>query len=117
MGTKRVKVEVHPQRLQKAFRELAQDRALGSWMSSEAIRGMDPYVPYRDGGLSESATISKPFFVTYSTPYANRVYQGKGMKFYKDKHPKATSKWDKKWWKEHREDYCKAVESYIERML
>lgn len=120
MGTKRIKVEVHPQRLQKTFRELAQNKALGSWMSSEAIRGMDPYVPYRGGMLSESATISKPFFVTYSTPYANRVYQGKGMKIHKDNtpgHPKATKQWDKKWWKEHREDYCRSVEAYIERVL
>lgn len=113
-------VTVHPERLQKVVRELAKDRALGAWMSVEAIKGMDPYVPYRDGDLSKSATVSKPFHVTYSTPYANRVYQGRGMKIHsgKDaKHPKATSKWDEKWWKEHREDYCKAVEAYIERVL
>lgn len=110
-------VTVHPERLQKVVRELAKDRALGSFMSSEAMRGMDPYVPYRDGGLSESATSSKPFFVTYSTPYANRVYQGIGMRIHQDKHPKAASKWDKKWWQEHREDFCHSVEAYIERML
>lgn len=110
-------ITVHPERLQRAVREIARDKGLGAFMASEAARGMDPYVPYRDGGLSESADTSRPFRVTYSTPYAGRVYEGRGMKIHQDKHPKATRKWDKKWWKEHGDDFCSSVGRYIERML
>lgn len=117
MGTKSVKVTVDTGRLQRTIRELASDSGLGQFMSSEAAKGMDPYVPYRDSDLSTSVDTSRPFYVSYSTPYANRVYQGKGMTIHTDKHKKATKRWDKAWWKEHKEDFCKSVEAYIERVL
>lgn len=110
-------VTVHPERLQNVIRKIAQNQGLGSFMSTEAAKGMDPYVPYRDGTLSSSADFSRPFHVSYSTPYAQRVYYGVGMKIHTDKHPKATSRWDKRWFTEHKDDYCKSVLGYIESRL
>lgn len=117
MGTKRVTVKVNAASIQQTIRELARNSGLGEFMSTEAAKGMDPYVPYRDSTLSASVDTSRPFYVSYSTPYAAIVYQGKNMTIHKDKHPKASKQWDKAWWKEHKGDFCKAVEAYIERMV
>lgn len=119
-----VKVSVDMSRIQKKISDLARNSGLGSFMSTEAAKGMDPYVPYRDGTLSGSADTSRPFYVTYggaASSYASIVYEGmrdgKPISIHADKHIKATKQWDKKWWAEHKTDYCKSVESYIERSL
>lgn len=112
-----VKVTVHPERLKAVAKRIASDKGTGAFMASEAARGMDPYVPYRDGTLSASADTSRPFHVTYSTPYAARVYFGKNMTIHTDKHPKATKEWDQKWWAERKDDFCRSVLRYIEGTL
>lgn len=112
-----VTVTVNTSGIQQTIRELARDSGLGHFMSTEAAKGMDPCVPYRDGTLSASVDTSRPFYVSYSTPYAAIVYQGKNMTIHHDRHPKASKQWDKAWWKEHKGDFCKAVEAYIERMV
>lgn len=112
-----VKVTVNTSGIQQTIRELARNSGLGHFMSTEAAKGIDPYVPYRDGTLSASVDTSRPFYVSYSTPYAAIVYQGKDMTIHKDKHPKASKQWDKAWWKEHKGDFCKAVEAYIGKVL
>lgn len=115
-----VKVTVNTSGIQQTIRELARNSGLGHFMSTEAAKGMDPYVPYRDGTLSSSADTSRPFFVSYggaASDYADIVYQGKGINIHTDKHPKASKQWDKAWWKEHKGDFCNAVQAYIERMV
>lgn len=54
----------------------------------------DPYVPFRDGDLSQNVTITKDA-VTYTSRYANRQYKGEDFNFRKDYHPLATAQWDK----------------------
>lgn len=73
---------------------LSKDQGLGSFLASEAARGMDKFVPMRTGSLANSAQ-AKPFKVTYSMPYAQRVYHGSGLRFTTDKHPNATAYWDR----------------------
>lgn len=94
---------------------IANDKGLGMFAASELMGGMDPYVPFREGYLARSATPS-PFKVTYTQPYAHRVYEGRGMTIRKEKHPLATSKWDEAWAKAHIDGYAAALERYIDGM-
>lgn len=71
------------------------NRQLGLFVSAEAERLMFKFVPFRTGDLAASANISEPWQVSYSTPYAKKVYEGNGIKFRKDFHPLAMSHWDK----------------------
>lgn len=113
-----VSVTIHPERLQGVVRRIARDEGLGAFMSSEAARGMDPYVPFRDGTLSKSADTSRPFHVTYSTPYANAIYRGimkgRSITIHTDKHPKATKQWDKKWYQVKGAGFRRSIAKYIE---
>lgn len=52
-----------------------------------------PYVPWRTGTLHELVTIT-PGQITHNAPYAARCYNG-NFNFRKDRHPLATSQWDK----------------------
>ena len=73
---------------------ISKDSGLGTFLASEAMKGMAKFVPMRTGQLAYSGRV-QPFRVTYSTPYANRVYHGSGMRFTTDKHPNATAYWDR----------------------
>lgn len=53
----------------------------------------DPYVPFRDGVLSQNVNITKDY-IHYKAPYAHRVWEGNGMHFSTDHHPLATSHWE-----------------------
>lgn len=75
-------------------RKVATSKPLGTFLATEAQKGMDKYVPKRTGALAGSATIT-PFHVTYNAPYATYPYHGRGMTFSLDKNPNATSFWDR----------------------
>lgn len=79
----------------KKLRAISKDPRLGAVASSEAARLMNKFVPMRTGALSESADASKPWTVTYSMPYARRIYYGDGFNFSKEMHPNARSRWDR----------------------
>lgn len=72
---------------------IVRNPAIGTFAATEAIRLMEPYVPMREGQLWGSAKAS-PFMVTFSTPYARRVYYGDGLNFRRDRHINARSRWD-----------------------
>lgn len=113
-----VKVTVHPERLQNVVRKIARDEGLGAFMSTEAADGMEPYVPAREKDLMKSADPSRPFHVTYSTPYASAVYngimKGRAIKIHTDIHPRATSRWDKKWYQVKGASFRRSIAKYIE---
>lgn len=73
--------------------KIAKDEGLGNELADQAAIMMDKYVPYRAGILSGSVQ-HKPFKVTYNTPYARRMFYGKGYKFSTDQHLNATARWD-----------------------
>lgn len=95
--------------------EICSNREVGLFAASEAMGGMDPYVPYREGDLSRSAQPS-PFRVTYTESYAARMYYGSGYSFSKEHHPLATAHWDEEWHKAHGEELSRAVEEFIRGM-
>lgn len=63
---------------------------------------MDKYVPFDTGALAETAVVDgeptynvSESYITYSQPYAHRIYEGDELHFKPDMHPLATSYWDK----------------------
>ncbi len=74
---------------------------------------VDPYVPYRTGRLSKDVTIHAGS-ITYNAPYARKVYQS-NMNFRKDKHPLASSAWDKVALPQIRQQWEKSVQDYVNR--
>lgn len=53
-----------------------------------------PYVPMDTGMLDQTVDIT-PDYVHYKVPYAHKNWEGKGLKFSTDKHPLATSHWER----------------------
>lgn len=53
-----------------------------------------PYVPMDTGYLDQTVDIT-PDYVHYKAPYAHKMWDGDGLNFSKDKHPLATSHWEK----------------------
>lgn len=53
-----------------------------------------PYVPMDTGMLDQTVDITKDY-VHYKVPYAHKMWDGDGLNFSKDKHPLATSHWEK----------------------
>lgn len=94
--------------------KLMSSSALGTFAASEAMSGMDKYVPMRTGALAASATPS-PWKVSYTQSYAIYPYNGRGQ-IKHDYHPNATSHWDRAWWSAEGGAYCNALEAYIARM-
>ncbi len=95
---------------------LMRNKSLGLHMASEAIGGMDQYVPFREGNLSRSAQPS-PFKVTYTEDYAKRVYEGVGLNFSTEHHALATAYWDKEWYVAHGDEYERSIEGFIRTRL
>lgn len=90
------------------------DEGLGMFMATEAMRGMSPYVPFRNGYLDASAK-AEPFAVTYSTSYAGRIYHGTSMKFSTERHALATAEWDRAYSEAHGQELARAATSYLGR--
>jgi len=94
---------------------IAADRGLGMFLATEAASGMEQYVPYRDGYLYGSGMPSA-FAVTYTVPYARKMYYGTTLKFSDQGHAKATAEWDKAYSAAKIGDLCRAGTRYVRGM-
>lgn len=74
----------------------------------------DPYVPFKDGGLSQNVDINEEY-IHYKSPYARKIYNGQGMNFNKDKHPLATAKWAKVAMQSKKQQLIDDIQNYINR--
>lgn len=95
-------------------RKLAQiegDTAFGTFLATEARDGMERYVPYDTGRLRTSA-VAEPFAVTYDTPYARRVHEGRGMTF---RTPGTTAHWERAYAAAHGQELGDAGTRYLKR--
>lgn len=93
---------------------LKADDGLGRYLASEALRGMDKYVPARTLQLAKSAQVSRPFTVHYGANYARYPFFGKG-KIHQDVHPLATKQWHKAYAAAHGAELGKAGTAYLRR--
>lgn len=78
--------------------DLGFNRQSEQLLADTSARYMNPYVPYRDSGLSsnyETGVDAISGFVRYDSPYAHYQYTGEDFTFTKDMHPLATHHWDK----------------------
>ena len=88
------------------------------FMANEARRLMDKYVPMETGQLAgnvELETKGNKAIIRYYSPYAHRLFYGKGFNFSKEKHTLATARWDEAMLVVHRDALVKAVQAYIRR--
>lgn len=79
-------------------------------LDNEVLKDCDEYVPFNTGNLRDSGirgTRIGSGVVMYNTPYARRVYYGKGART--DKHPKATPQWFEKAKAVHKEKWLELV--------
>ena len=80
---------------------------------------MEKYIPMDTGALA--GTFDKGInYITYEQPYAHYQYigesvSGKPLNYHKDKHPLATSYWDKKMWTAEGQIVVKEVQDYVNR--
>jgi hypothetical protein len=72
--------------------EKVQGDRFGLLVSNEWKRLIDPYTP-RDTGTMQDTAVLGAFNIHYKTPYATRIYYGKGYNFQK-KNPYSTYEWD-----------------------
>lgn len=88
------KVKANMSGVSSKVSRISKDSGLGTFLASEAARGMDKFVPMRTGALAASVRPSA-FKVSYGMPYARYAYYGQGKRFTTDKHPNATAYWDR----------------------
>ena len=79
---------------------------------------MDRYVPYDEGNLADYRIDDNQ--VIYQQPYAQYQYygiskSGKLLNYSTDKHPDASSYWDRKMVSANMDDIVKEVQSLIDR--
>lgn len=80
---------------------------------------MDKYVPMDTGALSETLDVGADY-ITYEQEYAHYQYKGisvngKPLNYHTDKHPLATSNWDKKMVTAEMQDVVKEVQDYVRK--
>ena len=100
MGVKVTGVQVDMSGVQSKINQIKTDPALGMFAVSECARIGDQYVPYREGALVGSTGASRPWVLVYDQPYARYQFygisrSGGALQYSKDRHPKATSHWDR----------------------
>lgn len=73
----KVKIDINAAQI-LASRGLGPSCAAQHYLASEMVRLSDPYVPFRQGALKNSATIAQDgSAITYPGPYAHYQYEGK----------------------------------------
>lgn len=73
--------------------KLENDPVFWTFAATEWHRLYADYVPMREGFLTNNVII-RPKEIEHAVPYARRLYNGVGFHFRKNKHPKASAKWD-----------------------
>lgn len=94
------------------LQKICTNKRLGSFLANEAASGMDQYVPYRTGALSQSVS-TEPFRIHYGMKYAKYPYHGHNMTISKQKHPNATSEWDRAYAIAHGQELADAGTEFI----
>lgn len=94
------------------------------FFTAECARQMDRYVPFDKGNLAktviENGQVTSNVTattITYDQQYAKVVYygirKGKEITIHTDKHPNATTYWDRHMWSAKKADITKAVQDYV----
>lgn len=109
------KVTVDMAGVERKAKAIPSDSGFGLFLATEAMEGMEPYVPY-DTGLLRDSAVAEPFLVSYHTPYARRVFFGKDLHFHQDEHLNATvrtARWDVAYQAAHGSELAAAGTRYL----
>lgn len=105
-----VKVEL---RTKQAFQRIF-NRDTMYYSNSRLQAYCDPYVPFRDGNLSQDVTITADG-VTYNRNYAKKVHDDMTLDIKKDLHPLATQQWERAMAVAKGQQLADDIQGYIER--
>ena len=97
------------------FNRILKNDRVGWFVASSCAKRMDKFVPMDTGMLSMNYTV-EPFQVTYRSLYAHYQYTGKGFHFSRDRHPLATSYWNKAMTSADLNTIASEVSEYIKRL-
>lgn len=107
-----VKVDIpNPKR---SINNLTGNNRVGIFVAETCARYFNPYVPMQTGTLSQTYT-TEPNKVIYHAPYAKAMYYGKGFNFNKEKHPQATSYWNRAAMAAHKKSISNEITMYIKK--
>jgi len=105
-----VKSNVNPLR----YRKLLNNKRLWLFGATTWHKLYNPFTPMETGQLMSNVRI-EPKRVIHLVPYAKRLYYGEQFNFRTDKHPKATSKWDKAAKSTQFSKLVRAMDDYINK--
>lgn len=104
MGSK-IKIQMNPTQKILAKRELQKGGKVQRFFTHEMRRRMDPYVPFLNGPLKNTA-VEHEDSVEYTQPYAQKQYyenKGKGLR---------GKEWDRRCWADHGDSILESVAKY-----
>ena len=112
-------VKMAPTSVIKANLGITPDGWVSKFATQTCAIHMDKYVPYRRGILSEY-TIEDGNLIVYDQDYARYQYygvskNGKPFHYNPEKHPLATSEWDKHMWNAEKQDVIKEIQDFMRR--
>ena len=98
-----------------------------AFFTDTCAKAMDKFVPFDTGTTAETVILKNGDVnrtnvtvdtITYNTEYASIIYggisHGKEMTFHTDKHPLATSYWDKHMWTAKGDDIVRQTQKYLD---
>lgn len=98
-----------------AVKRITGDRRVGIFTAESFAKHANPFVPMYTGALSQNYK-TEPYKVTYTAPYARKMFYGTGFNFSKESHQLATARWDKATKTAKGNVIAKEVEEFIRRM-
>jgi hypothetical protein len=84
-----------------------------AFLDSEVLRQSNPFVPFVQGTLANTAVIEKPGEIVYVQPYARAMYYGDNFNFTKSFHPDAGPRWTDRAKAIHLPDWKRGVEDIL----
>ena len=97
---------------QKTMSRLLGNSAVGIFTAETWARYINPYVPMRDGFLSQNYT-TEPNKIIYNQPYAKRNYYGDYFNFSTEQHPLATSHWEQPAYTAKKNQVAKEITEFV----
>ena len=109
-------IKLQPTSVIKARLGIEPNGRVQKFFTSTCAKHMDKYVPFDEGNLADYHLENDA--VVYEQPYARYQYyglskSGKKLNYHTDKHPQATSYWDKKMVSAEMQNIVKEVQDYI----
>lgn len=113
MASVEVKVDINDQHIKDMIDDLADDRTLFE-IHNLLYKMCDPYVPFLEGPLSQTAEVSAEG-VLYAVPYARYQYYGDDFHHTTERHPLASARWDEAMMRDHGDEFKQQVTEILRR--